>query len=111
MCVCVCARVCACFSVRILWPEKSTGNGGSGWISAPCRPAHLQLLQLPLPCLGPRRHYFQMLSGAASSFSSRLFALVVDSCFYLLGEKIKSCVCGRGVVVRVRACACLFVCR
>jgi len=40
----------------------------------------------------------------------RLFALVVDSCFYLLGGKIKSCVCGRGVVVRVRACACLFVC-
>ncbi len=37
----------------------------------------------------------------------RLFALVVDSCFYLLGEKIKSCVCGRGVVVRVRVC--LFV--
>jgi hypothetical protein len=37
--------------------------------------------------------------------------LVVDSCLYLLGEKIKSCVYGRGVVVRVRACACLFVCR
>jgi hypothetical protein len=32
----------------------------------------------------------------------RLFALVVDSCFYLLGGKNKSCVCGRGVVVRVR---------
>ncbi len=41
----------------------------------------------------------------------RLFALVVDSCFYLLGGKNKSCVCGRGVVVRVRACAYLFVCR
>jgi hypothetical protein len=37
----------------------------------------------------------------------RLFALVVDSYFYLLGEKIKSCVWTGSCC----ACACLFVCR
>lgn len=53
---------------------RSSSNSGS---------PHLQLLQLPLPCGGPRRHHLQVLSGELadkSGIAPRIGSIPLRSC-------------------------------